>query len=141
MTQDESNYTDALFTPDWTEIKVADETSTDDVILTPQSLADRSPVTSPSTLEGADANESELGMVLCIVLAPNTVTDGLIEDSFDVNQDTAPGGPGTFLASWQCTITIGEFGSFCIPIVQPMNETTKYGPIHAESSLHFFAGA
>ena len=102
MTQDESNSTDALFTPDWTEIKVADETSTDDVTLTLQSLeqraggADQAPVAPPSSAEGAAAIESELGMVLCIVLAPSTITDGLIEDSFVINQDTAPGGPVSF---------------------------------------------
>ena len=101
----------------------------------------QSPPPPPSSAEGAAVIESELGTVLCIVLAPSTITDGLIDDSFDVNQDTAPRGAGIFLASWQCTITIGESGSFCIPIVQPMNETIKYGPIQAESSLHFFAGA
>ena len=69
--------------------------------------------------------EIEFGMVLCIVLAPSTVTAGLSVDSFDVNQDTAPSGGGIFLASWQCTITTGDSGSFCIPIVQPINDTIR----------------
>ena len=85
----------------------------------------QSPPPPPSSAEGAAVIESELGTVLCIVLAPSTITDGLIEDSYDANQDTAPIGAGIFLASWQCTITIGQSGSFCIPIVQPMNETIK----------------
>ena len=64
MTQEESNSPDALSTPDWTEIKVADETSTDDVTLTLQSLeqraggADRASVAPPSSAEGAAVIET-----------------------------------------------------------------------------------
>ena len=74
---------------------------------------------------GATVNESELGNVCCIVLAPRIITDGAIDNVFVANQDTAPGGGGTFFMSWLCTITIGDSGSFCIPSAQPMSDTIR----------------
>ena len=50
---------------------------------------------------------------------------GVFDNVFVFNQDTAPGGGGIFLISWQCTITIGDSGAFCIPIAQPINDTTR----------------
>ena len=95
----------------------------------------QSPPPPPSLAEGAAVIESELSMVLCIVLAPSTITDGLIEDSFDVNQDTAPGGAGILLASWQCTITSGRISAsvvvlpdrnVVVPVRKPL--LTRHGP-------------
>ena len=47
----------------------------------------------------ATVNEGELCDVHCIVLAPRIGTDGAANDCFVGNQDTAPGGGGTFLIS------------------------------------------
>ena len=92
----------------------------------------------PST-GGETVIDGESCDVCCIVLAPKLRTEGEIGNCFVASHDTAPCGGGIFLRSWQCTIIIGESKSFCIPSAQPVSDTTKYGPIHAESSLHFFA--
>ena len=73
----------------------------------------------------ATVNDGELCDVCCIVLAPRIGTDGAIDNFFVASQDTAPGGGGTFLRSWQCTMTIGESESFCIPRAQPMSDTIR----------------
>ena len=86
-----------------TAIRGADVISMPDIPLgSNEELTEWSELTSAIPVPSAGAatvNVGEVSDVRCMVLAPRIGTDGAADDCFVDNQDTAPGGGGTFLIS------------------------------------------